>query len=92
MGISDIQTIPEVVNVMKVLVTGLVSFCLAFYFTPIWTHILYRYKIGIRIKEHGVSGDTLTFVSSLHAGKAGTPTMGGVIVWFSVVLLSLIHI
>lgn len=89
MQISDIQTIPEVVNVLKVLVTGLVSFCLAFYLTPIWTHFLYKYKIGIRIKECGVSGDKLTVVSSLHAGKAGTPTMGGVLVWFSVGILAL---
>lgn len=89
MQVSSIQTIPEVINVLKVLTTGLLSFCLAFYLTPIWTHILYRYKIGIRIKECGVSGDKLTVVSSLHAGKAGTPTMGGVIVWFSVGVLVL---
>ncbi len=84
MQIASISTIPEVANVLKVLFTGLISFCLSFYITPIWTHILYRYKIGIRIKETGVSGDKLTYVSSLHAGKSGTPTMGGVIVWFSV--------
>ena len=89
MEISEIQNIPQVVEVLKVLVTGLLSFCLAFYLTPIWTHVLYKYKIGIRIKECGVAGDKLTFVNSLHAGKAGTPTMGGVIVWFSVVLLVL---
>ena len=87
--VSDIQTIPEVVHVLKVLVTGLISFCIAFFLTPLWTHILYRNKIGIRIKDRGVSGDRLTVVSSLHAGKAGTPTMGGVIVWFSVVFLAL---
>ena len=87
--VSDIQTIPEVVHVLKVLVTGLISFCIAFFLTPLWTHILYRNKIGIRIKDRGVSGDKLTVVSSLHAGKAGTPTMGGVIVWFSVVFLAL---
>lgn len=89
MHVSDIQTIPEVVNVLKVLVTGLLSFCLAFYVTPLWTHVLYRSKIGIRIKETGVSGDKLTFVSTLHAGKAGTPTMGGVIIWVTVASLAL---
>lgn len=89
MQVSEIQTIPEVINVMKVLVTGLLSFCLAFFLTPIWTHVLYKYKIGIRIKETGVSGDKLTFVNTLQAKKAGTPTMGGVIVWFSIIVLVL---
>ena len=35
-----------------------------------------------------MSGDKLTFVSKLHAWKAGTPTMGGVIVWVSVLILA----
>lgn len=72
---------------MKILMTGLLAFILAFIITPIWTHVLYRYKIGIKIKKTGVQGDNLTFVSRLHASKAGTPTMGGVIVWLSVLIL-----
>ncbi len=89
MQLSEVHTIPDVINVLKVLVTGFLAFCLAFYITPIWTHILYKYKIGIRIKKTGVAGDILTFVSKLHAGKEGTPTMGGVIVWLSVLILAL---
>ena len=87
MPIAEIQTIPEVFDVLKVLVTGLLAFLLAFSITPVWTHILFRYKIGIKIKTTGVTGDKLTYVSQLHAGKAGTPTMGGVIVWLSVLVL-----
>lgn len=89
MQFANIETIPEVVNALKVLVTGFLSFCLAFYLTPVWTHILYVKKIGIRIKDRGVSGDPLTFVNSLHAKKAGTPTMGGVLLWFPVLVLAL---
>lgn len=87
MQFAQFQTIPEVVNVLKVLVTGLAAFLLAFAITPIWTHFLYKYKIGIKIKKNDVNGEKLTFVSSLHAQKAGTPTMGGVIVWLSLVIL-----
>jgi len=90
MDISQVQTIPEVVNVLKVLVTGFLAFILAFFLTPVWTHFLYKYKIGIKIKENSVSGEKLTFVSSLHQHKSGTPTMGGVLVWFSVLILVLI--
>lgn len=87
MQFAQIQTIPEVVNVLKVLMTGLLAFMLAFAITPLWTHLLYKYKIGIKIKSTDVNGEKLNFVSKLHAGKSGTPTMGGVIIWLSIVIL-----
>jgi phospho-N-acetylmuramoyl-pentapeptide-transferase len=87
MQLAQIQTIPEVVNVLKILVTGILAFGLAFAITPLWTKILYKYKIGIKIKTNDVTGKELTFVSKLHSNKSGTPTMGGVIVWLSVLIL-----
>jgi phospho-N-acetylmuramoyl-pentapeptide-transferase len=87
MQFAQIQTIPEVVNVLKILVTGIVAFVLAMAITPIWTHLLYKYKFGIKIKSKDVNGEKLTFVSKLHAHKSGTPTMGGVIMWVSVLIL-----
>lgn len=85
---AQIQTLPVVVNILKVLMTGFLAFILAFFITPIWTHILYRYRFGIKIKSNSVQGDKLTYVSSLHAWKANTPTMGGVIIWVSVLILA----
>jgi len=86
--VAQIQNIPEVMNTLKVLSTGLLAFLLAFALTPLWTHVLFKYKIRIKIKSADVNGEKLTFVSRLHAGKAGTPTMGGVIVWVTVLLLA----
>jgi len=88
MQFAQIQTIPEVVNVLKVFLTGIIAFALAFLITPIWTHILYKYKIGIKIKSSDVNGEKLTFINKLHAHKSGTPTMGGVIMWFSILVLA----
>jgi phospho-N-acetylmuramoyl-pentapeptide-transferase len=90
MEIAQIQTIPIVVNVMKVLMTGFLALVLAFAVTPLWTHILYKYKIGIKIKENSVDGKKLTYVSELHKHKNGTPSMGGVLVWFSVFVLAIL--
>lgn len=87
MQIAQIQTIPEVVNVMKVFMTGFIAFVFAFLLTPLWTSILYKYKIGIKIKDKSVSGEKLTYVSQLHKNKSGTPTMGGVLVWVTVFFL-----
>ena len=89
MQLAQFQTVPEVLNILKVLMTGIIAFVLAFALTPLWTKILFKYKIGIKIKENSVDGEKLTFVNKLHAGKSGTPTMGGVIIWFSVVILAL---
>lgn len=89
MELAQIQTLPDVANVLKVLVTGVGAFALAFLLTPLWTKVLYMYKVGIKIKNTSVQGEKLTFISSLHASKSGTPTMGGVIIWFSVLLLAL---
>jgi UDP-N-acetylmuramyl pentapeptide phosphotransferase/UDP-N-acetylglucosamine-1-phosphate transferase len=88
-NIPQVQYAPEMANVFKILLTGVLSFLLAFVITPLWTHILYRYKIGIKIKKTDVRGEKLTFINKLHAAKEGTPTMGGVIVWMSVLILIL---
>src|SRR3989338_76326 len=88
MQLAQIQTIPEVVNVLKVLVTGAVSFFLAFLVIPLWTKILYKYKIGVKIKSNSVDGQKLVYVNKLHADKSGTPTMGGVIIWVVILILA----
>jgi phospho-N-acetylmuramoyl-pentapeptide-transferase len=87
MDISQVQTIPEVFNVMKVLVIALFAFIIAFALTPLMTYFLYKYKIGIRIKTNAVDGEKLTFVSEMHKHKNGTPIMGGILIWITVVIL-----
>lgn len=88
MQLAQFETVPEIINILKVLFTGVMAFVLAFAFTPLWTKILYKHKIGIKIKENSVDGKKLTFISKLHADKAGTPTMGGVIIWLTVAVLA----
>jgi len=90
MQIAHIETIPEVLAVAKIIVLAAVSFVLTMIFTPLWAHILYKYKIGIKIKTKSVDGQKLTYVGKLHAYKSGTPTMGGVLIWGSVIILAII--
>lgn len=87
MQLAQIQTIPEIINILKILVTGVMAFGLAMFLTPFWTNFLYKKKIGIKIKEKSVSGEDLKYVNKLHADKSGTPTMGGLVVWITVALL-----
>lgn len=69
----------------KIFWMAIASFSLAMLFTPILTDILYRYKLGKRIRQ----GTTPIF-SRLHKGKENIPTMGGILIWVPVLILSLI--
>ena len=60
-----------------------ITFVVAFACTPLLTSILYRYKLGKRIRNTGIT----PVFSRLHQSKEGTPTMGGIIVWSSVLLV-----
>lgn len=74
----------ESFELVRILVLTTAAFILAMVLTPFWTHVLYKYKLGKRIRN---GGDTPIF-SMLHAKKAGTPTMGGVLIWVVVFILS----
>ena len=90
MQIARIETIPEVLAIAKVVVLSSLSFTLAMMLVSPLAHFLYKFKIGIRIKDKSVDGKKLSFVNKLHAHKKGTPTMGGILVWFTVIILALV--
>jgi phospho-N-acetylmuramoyl-pentapeptide-transferase len=72
---------PELQLVRILLLTSL-SFIFAFACTPILTHFLYKYKMGKQIRNNG---NTPIF-TALHLHKAGTPTMGGILIWATLLI------
>jgi len=70
-------------QIAKVLILSTLAFTFAILWTPLLTHYLYKYKLGKNIRN---SGDTPIF-SKLHAHKAGTPTMGGILIWLTLLIL-----
>ncbi len=72
-------------ELIKVFVLTAVSFIVAFFGTPLLTSFLYRNKIGKQIRS---DGSTPVF-SKLHASKKGTPTMGGILIWMTALLIAL---
>jgi phospho-N-acetylmuramoyl-pentapeptide-transferase len=68
--------------IIKVLFFSVLSFIFAIALTPLLTHYLYKYKLGKQIRN---SGETPIF-TQLHAHKAGTPTMGGILIWGTVLV------
>lgn len=79
-------------EIIKVLILTTVSFALSMLLTPAWTHFLYKYKLVKNVRDDS----TTPIFSKMHQGKSGTPTMGGVLIWMTVLILAilfwLIHI
>ncbi len=68
----------------KVLVLSALSFFTALFLTPLVSKFLYKYKAGKQIRK----SEDAPIYNSLHQKKEGTPTMGGIIIWVTVLGLS----
>lgn len=69
---------------IKILTLTSVSFLVAIIWMPILLRLLLKYKMGKTIRDDG----STPIFSKLHAGKAGTPTMGGILVWVTTAFLA----
>ena len=75
--------IVDIFELGRVLGFLFVSFIVAMLITPFVARILYTYKLGKHIRQ---DGSTPVF-TKLHLHKAGTPTMGGIIIWGAALVL-----
>lgn len=57
-----------------------------FLWTPVWTNFLYKYRLGKKIR----SSDQAPVYSKMHEAKSGTPTMGGVLIWMTTLVLAVV--
>lgn len=89
MQFADITTIPAAMATLKIWIIGTAAFFLAMAWTPLLSKFLYKYKIGVKIKKESDVGKAPVY-HKLHKDKSGTPTMGGVLVWATVLFLAII--
>lgn len=75
-----------VIQAIRVIGLSLLGFVVALLVTPIVVRFMERFHLEKRIR----TGAEVPVFSELHAKKAGTPTMGGIIVWSTVLGLALI--
>lgn len=68
--------------VVKILFFSALAFIFTIIVAPILTHYLYKYKLGKKIRNGGAT----PIFTELHAHKEGTPTMGGVLIWGTVLV------
>ena len=69
-------------QLIRILTLGVLSFGISIFFAPLWLRTLKRLHFGKQIRREGAP-----IYYSLHQKKEGTPTAGGVIVWFPLLLL-----
>ncbi|MBU2575548.1 phospho-N-acetylmuramoyl-pentapeptide-transferase [Patescibacteria group bacterium] len=72
--------------VIKIFILTALSFIAAFLLTPVLTHFLYKYKLGKLIRDHSLA----PIYAKLHAQKSGTPTMGGILIWATILIIALV--
>ncbi len=73
-------------EVLKLFILTVLSFVVALLLTPLWSHVLYRFKLGKSIRDAA----SAPVMSAPHAKKSGTPTMGGVLIWGTTLILTVV--
>lgn len=73
--------------VIKMLLLFSTSFIFTIAWTPLLTKLLYRYKLGKHIRDDLSATPVFT---KLHKHKKGTPTMGGVLIWGTTLVIAII--
>jgi len=63
------------------------TFLLALVLTPSFLKLMTRFKIGKTIRETAMDGTVATIFRSLHLKKEGIPSMGGLLIWGSVIII-----
>lgn len=72
--------------IIKIFALTTLAFIITILWTPILTHFLYKYRLGKGIRDT----DSAPVFAKMHAKKAGTPTMGGILVWGTTLFLILL--
>uniref|UniRef100_A0A7C4R5N8 Phospho-N-acetylmuramoyl-pentapeptide-transferase n=1 Tax=candidate division CPR3 bacterium TaxID=2268181 RepID=A0A7C4R5N8_UNCC3 len=66
------------------------AFIVAMIWTPFLSNFLYKYKVSQQIRDKSWDGTDVPIYKKFHEHKAGTPTMGGLLVWVTAAVLTLI--
>ena len=73
-------------QVVRLLGITFVCFVLAMLWAPLLLKLLRKFKLGKSIR----TAESAPIAAKLHAAKAGTPTMGGLVVWVTVAVVMLV--
>jgi len=75
----------DIYVIIKIFLLTIIAFWGTIIWTPLLTHFLYKYRLGKKIREE----KSAPIMAQMHAHKAGTPTMGGILIWGTTLVLAL---
>ena len=70
-------------EVIRIFFLATVAFVVAFLFAPLLIRFLQSHKLGKQIRD----GISAPIFAALHKQKSGTPTMGGMLIWGTVIVI-----
>ncbi len=76
-------------NLSLIFVCSTFSFAIAYFISPYFIKLISKLKIHQQIKEETLGGSKTPLFHALHKQKTGTPTMGGIVIWLSVIIICL---
>lgn len=74
------------ISLLGILGYSFLAFVITLLLTKPFVRFLHQYKIGKKLRVEAVDGGSASVFLTYHQAKAGTPTMGGVLIWGSVLL------
>ncbi len=77
-------------SVHEILLYATLAFIIGLIFTKPFVSFLHKYKLGKQLRQTAVDGTSASVFLEHHAHKAGTPTMGGLLMCGSIILTVLI--
>ena len=75
----------DIFHISRILGLAALAFIFALAWMPALIHFLKKYQLGKKIRSEGVP-----IFTKLHKKKEGTPTMGGILIWGTVLFFTLL--
>lgn len=78
------------INLIKVFSLTFIAFLTAVIWTPLWAKLLYKFNLVKQLREKTWDGRPAKLFRKMHEAKSGTPTMGGVLIWITAAIITLL--
>lgn len=77
-------------NLILIFGSEIGAFFVTLMLAPHFIKLLHKFKLGKKLRETASTGEKASIFQELHAKKSGTPTMGGVLIWGTTLIIVLI--
>lgn len=84
-----IELLNNLRNLVLIFGSQITAFVITILLAPTFIKLLYRFKCSKQIREFASSGERASIFQSLHGKKKGIPTMGGILIWGTTLIVVL---